>query len=190
MDDDFFRNVLEPLWPPITVVTVASGSKRSAFLAASVIGASFGPPNPLRVTIQLMKQTYSYQLVQEKQAFAIHLFSQDQTDILKSLAGPGRDRDRDKLVSIPYKTGVTGSPLLEGAVAYLDCRVVNSMDAGDRTVCLADVVDGRRLRQGELLTYDYYQAMVAPELMAENAASMAPLRSVWADLAPNVQRGS
>ena len=74
-------------------------------------------------------------------------------------------------------------------MAYLECRVVNSMDAGDRTVFLADVVDGRRLREGKLLTYDYFMAAAPQDLMDEYRANMAPMRPDIAELAQHVHRG-
>ena len=188
MDAEFVKSVLFRLWSPVTVVTAASGSKRSAFPASSVTCCSFAPPNPLRITVQVMKQIYSYPLVQESQAFAVNVLSQDHMELVRLLAKSGEDQD--KLASIPHHTGVTGSPLLDDAVAYLDCRVVNSMDAGDRTVFLADVVDGQKLREGDLLAYDYYRTTVSAEAQQETQARMA---SIWADVveqARNVHRGS
>ena len=185
MDEQFAREVLFSLWSPLAAVTVASGPRTNGFIATSVTCASFGPPNPLRVTLQVLKLNYSYELLQQSGAFAVNLLSRDQMDLVRSLATVS-GRDREKLADLPYKIGVTGSPLLKEAVAYLDCRVVNSMDAADRTVFLADVVDGKRLRDGELLTSDYFLKAASPEMLEEYRAHMAPLRSAIAELAQQV----
>ena len=65
MDEGFAQDVLFSLWSPITAVTVASGERKNAFIASSVTCASFAPPNPMRLTVQMMKLNYSYELVQE-----------------------------------------------------------------------------------------------------------------------------
>lgn len=61
-------------------------------------------------------------------------------------------RERDKLASIAYDTGVTGSPVLKDCWGYLDCRVVNAMDGGDLTCFLADVEAGEVLMGGDPLS--------------------------------------
>ena len=189
MDEGFARDILFSLWSPITAVTVASGSRKSAFIATSVTCASFAPPNPMRLTVQMMKLNYSYELVQESGAFVVHLLSQGQMELVRWLA-TASGRDRDKLGSLRYTIGVTGSPVLQDALAYLECRVVNRMDAGDRVVLLADVVAGQRLNQGDLLTYDHFLSTASEELTAEYHAYMAPLRPAIAEMARRVDSGS
>ena len=189
MDEQFAREVLFSLWSPIVAVTVASGPRKNAFIATSATCASFGPPNPMRVTLQILKLSYSYELVQESRAFALNLLSRDQMELVRWLA-TASGRERDKLACVPHTVASSNNPVLNEAIAYLDCRVVNSMDAGDRTVFLADVVDGRRLRAGELLTYDHFLATASAELLEEYRAYMAPLRPAIAEMARQVQPGS
>jgi flavin reductase (DIM6/NTAB) family NADH-FMN oxidoreductase RutF len=43
---------------------------------------------------------------------------------------------------VPYHTLVTGAPLLDGAVAWFDCRTQARIDAGDHTLFLGRVVAG------------------------------------------------
>ena len=182
MDEGFAQDVLFSLWSPITAVTVASGERKNAFIASSVTCASFAPPNPMRLTVQMMKLNYSYELVQESRAFAVHLISKDELDLVRWLA-TASGRGRDKLGPLPHSIGVTGSPLLESAVAYMECRVVNHMDAGDREVFLGEVVAGHRLKQADLLTYSHFLSSASPELMEEYRAYQAPLRPSVAEMA-------
>ncbi len=186
MDEGFAQDVLFSLWSPITAVTVASGGRKNAFIASSVTCASFAPPNPMRLTVQMMKLNYSYELVQESQAFAVHLISKDDLDLVRWLA-TSSGRERDKLAPLPHSIGVTGSPLLDSAVAYLECRVVNHMDAGDREVFLGEVVDGRRLKQDDLLTYPHFLSSSSPEMMEEYRTYMAPLRPTIAEMAQQLR---
>ena len=189
MDEEFARDVLFSLWSPLALVTVASGERKNAFIASSVTCASFAPPNPMRLTVQMMKVNYSYELVQESRSFAVHLISRDDMDKVRWFA-TASGRGRDKLQPWPHTTGVTGSPLLDWAVAYMECRIVNRMDAGDREVFLAEVVAGHKLKEAELLTYPYFLESTSPEMMEEYRSYMAPLRPLIAEMAQQLRSDS
>ena len=182
MNEQFARDVLFSFWSPLTAVTVASGERKNAFVASSVTCASFAPPNPMRLTLQMMKINYSYELVQESRAFAVHLIPKDDMDLVRWLA-TASGRERDKLGAVPHSIGVTGSPLLHSAVAYMECQVVNSMDAGDREILLGDIVAGAQLKQASLLTYDHFLSSATPEMMEEYRNYMEPRRPAIADMA-------
>ena len=186
MDEEFARDVLFSLWSPITAVTVASGERKNGFIASSVTCASFAPPNPMRLTVQMMKLNYSYELVKESRAFAVHLISKDDLELVRWLA-TASGRGRDKLGALSHSTGVTGSPLLDSAVAYMECRVVNQMDAGDREVFLGEVVAAGKLKEAELLTYPHFLSSSSPEMMEEYRNYMAPLRPAIAEMAQQLR---
>ena len=189
MNEEFARDVLFSLWSPLTAVTVAAGDRKNAFIASSVTCASFAPPNPMRLTVQMMKINYSYELAKESRAFAVHLIAADDMDLVRWLA-TATGRDRDKMAMVPHTVGVTGSPLLDSAVAYMECRIVNSMDAGDREVFLAEVVAGQQLKQAELLTYNHFLTTATPEMMEEYRSYMEPRRSTIAEMAKQLRPNS
>jgi flavin reductase (DIM6/NTAB) family NADH-FMN oxidoreductase RutF len=68
-------------------------------------------------------------------------------EILMTLGGRS-GRDGDKLGGFRTKVGVTGSPILLDALTYVEGRVVASMDTGESTVYVADVVAAERLNGG------------------------------------------
>ena len=189
MNEEFARDVLFSLWSPLTAVTVAAGDRKNAFIASSVTCASFAPPNPMRLTVQMMKINYSYELAKESRAFAVHLIAADDMDLVRWLA-TATGRDRDKIATVPHTVGVTGSPLLDSAVAYMECRIVNSMDAGDREVFLAEVVAGQQLKQAELLTYNHFLTTATPEMMEEYRSYMEPRRSTITEMAKQLRPNS
>lgn len=51
----------------------------------------------------------------------------------------------------------------ENASAYLDCKVVNSIDVGTHIMFIAEVVDVEVLSDDDLMTYAYYHANVKPK---------------------------
>ena len=64
-------------------------------------------------------------------------------------------RKTDKFERLDYETSVTGSPILKDCIAWLDCNVVSSHEAGDHTVFIGEVVSGGVKNEGASpLIYD------------------------------------
>ena len=47
----------------------------------------------------------------------------------------------DKFAGLDWRPGETGSPILGGALAYVDCSLVEEHDVGDHTIAIGRVVD-------------------------------------------------
>lgn len=131
------------------LVTAAAGQRRGGLIATFVSNASIVPDLP-RVLVGLGKRHYTWELVESSGAFALHLLGADQVPWVWRFA-LGSGRERDKLEGLDVERGATGSPLLSESLAWLDCRVEARLDTGDRTLYLAEVVDGRTNRTGPLL---------------------------------------
>lgn len=159
------------LWPPVVAITSAWQGRSSVQISISAMPASVIPAVP-RILTNIWKTNYTHELVQASGVFAVHLLRTDQMEWVRQF-GFFSGRDRDKLAGVAHRTGVTGSPILEEALAYLDCRVINAMDGGDMTCYLAQVVDGGILRLGELMTWDYCRTAMPQPWQEELAAKRA-----------------
>ena len=58
----------------------------------------------------------------------------------------------DKFVDVPFRSGVTGLPLLEGVLAVVECRVVDVHEAGDHTIFIGEV-EGLETAEGDPLLF-------------------------------------
>ena len=59
----------------------------------------------------------------------------------------------DKLTGVPYQPGqLTACPVLDGALAYLECEVDQLVEAGDHTLAIGRVLTGGVLGEGEPLS--------------------------------------
>ena len=129
---------LAKLTSPIWIVTSAVGDRRGGLVATMVVSASIVETAP-RLLIGLAKRHATEQLVSRSLAFAAHLITADQADLLARF-GTTSSRDTDKFSGLECRTGVTGMPILEDVLAWFECRVEQTMDTGDRTVYLGAVV--------------------------------------------------
>jgi flavin reductase (DIM6/NTAB) family NADH-FMN oxidoreductase RutF len=148
MNDAF--ELLEAGDPLLWIVTARSGKSTGGLVATFVSSASIVAECP-RVLVGLARSHHTWQLVEEADAFALHLFTETRADWVRHF-GLRSGRDHDKLAGLNWHAGATGSPLLDDALGWLDCRVESRMGTGDRTIYLAEVVDARVLNPGKPLT--------------------------------------
>jgi flavin reductase (DIM6/NTAB) family NADH-FMN oxidoreductase RutF len=165
MDTSAATQVFEQIDREVWIVTAADGGRRGGLIATFVSHASLVPSLP-RALIAVAKQHQTWPLIEASQAFGLHLISARQLDLVWHF-GLQSGRDVDKLAGFALQPGVTGAPLLNDALGWLDCRVENQMDIGDRTVYLAEVVAARHHRDEPPLTMKELLKIAPPERLHE-----------------------
>ena len=73
--------------------------------------------------------------------FAVNILGEDGQDLSDCFAGAPSSFPRSAFCNAPYRVGVTGVPVLEAAIAHLECMLERSIDAGDHTIYVGRVVD-------------------------------------------------
>jgi len=130
-----FKTIDREIW----IVTATDGAQRSGLVATFVAPASIVPECP-RILVGLAKSHFTWQLVEGSGTFAMHLISEEQLDWVWRF-GLQSGRNIDKFEGLATRVGLTGSPILEEAMACFECRVETSLDIGDRSVYLGEVVE-------------------------------------------------
>jgi flavin reductase (DIM6/NTAB) family NADH-FMN oxidoreductase RutF len=132
---DLLDTVLDPvLW----VVTARFGDEQSGLIATFVQQASLVPDFP-RMLAGIAKHHYTWSLIENSRSFALHLVGETQLEWVGRF-GLHSGRADDKFMGLQTRAGTMGSPLLDDAILWMECRVEASLDTGDRTVYLAEVV--------------------------------------------------
>jgi flavin reductase (DIM6/NTAB) family NADH-FMN oxidoreductase RutF len=149
----------------IWLVTAQAGSRRGGLIATFVSQASIVPELP-RMLVGLARQHHTWELVEESNAFALHLLGEQHLDWIWRF-GLQSGRDQDKLDGLRLRPAGTGSPVLEEAIGWLDCRVEARMEAGDRTLYLAEVVQGGVTHFAPPLTAKRLVQLASPAQLAE-----------------------
>ncbi len=129
-----FERIDREVW----IVTAAHAARRAGLVATFVAPASIVPDMP-RIIAGIAKTHATWQLIDASGAFAAHLVDESQADFVWRF-GLQSSRDIDKFADLQVGTAATGSPILNDALAWFDCRVETRMDTGDRTVFLAEVL--------------------------------------------------
>jgi flavin reductase (DIM6/NTAB) family NADH-FMN oxidoreductase RutF len=149
----------------VWLVTAGAGPRRGGLIATFVSEASIVPDLP-RVLVGLARQHHTWDLVEASGAFALHLLGEQHVELVWRF-GLHSGRDVDKFAGLGIRTEATGSPLLEDAVGWLDCRVEDRLDTGDRTVYLAAVLQAQVTHFAPPLTVKRLLELAPPEQLAE-----------------------
>jgi flavin reductase (DIM6/NTAB) family NADH-FMN oxidoreductase RutF len=135
----------------VFVVTTAKGDKVNGMTAVWVARSSFKPP---LISVSIGKPRYSHDLIKESGVFALNILSEKQISQGKHF-GFKSGRNTDKFKDIEYTRAKTGCPILKDIAGYLDCKVVNSCDAGDHTIFVGEVLDAEAYENKLPLLYKH-----------------------------------
>jgi len=142
----------------VYVITANWDGRLNGMAAAWVTRIS---AEPVLVAVAIWHENLTYRYVHESEAFAVNILGEGQQELARWF-GRRSGRDVDKFARAPYRLGPTGSPILEEALAYLDCSVIFEMAFGDHTLFVGEVVEEGVQHEGAPLVYrheDYF----APE---------------------------
>ncbi|HEX2172103.1 MAG TPA: flavin reductase family protein [Dehalococcoidia bacterium] len=133
----------------VTIVTSRLGESLHGVTVTSFCFASLDPP---RVVIALERHSRSAEAIAASGVFAVHLPSWREMFLADRFAGREAPVD-GQFSGVAYRPGVTGAPLLTGAIAWLECRVSTIWPSGDHTLFLTDVIAGEGGFGGDPLIY-------------------------------------
>jgi len=170
VDVTAFSEIFDRLDRELWLITARAGERCSGLVASYVSSVSLVPALP-RVTIAIAKHHYTHELIEASNAFCMHLIGEDQLDWVWWFGIPS-GRDVDKLRGLATSTGVSGSPILSGALGWLDCGVEARMDTGDRTVYLAEVLDARIEQTARPLTFQRLLELAPADKLRELKLAM------------------
>jgi flavin reductase (DIM6/NTAB) family NADH-FMN oxidoreductase RutF len=139
LDPTLFRQALAQFASSVTVVTAVSDGARFGFTASSFTSVSLRPP---LVLVCAATRLDALDAIVRSRAFGVNVLGIHQRALGLRFAGlaPGVV---DRFDSVETTTAVTGSPLLPGSLAWLDCRVWRVDEAGDHTIVIGEVVSAR-----------------------------------------------
>jgi flavin reductase (DIM6/NTAB) family NADH-FMN oxidoreductase RutF len=128
-----FRSALSRFASGVTVVTTKDGSgKLYGITVSAFCSVSLEPP---LILICIEKNTGSHHAFEQSRAFVVNILREDQEHISDRFASPLDD----KFGGISYRYGIEDLPVLEDALANLECRLRYSHEGGDHTIFVGEV---------------------------------------------------
>lgn len=136
IEKDFFRQVAGQFATGITVVTTQSQGILAGLTVNAFCSVSLDPPLVL-VCVDLTSNTLPS--IRESGIFAINILTSDQEYLSQCFATSTEDR-YEHFCHASFHTAATGSPIIEGSLAFLDTRIVAEYPGGDHVIFLSEVV--------------------------------------------------
>ena len=146
MSDDKIKDALRMMPYGFYAFTTKHGDDVNAMVVNWVSQMSYAP-RLLAVGIQ--KSCYSHGVVSAGQVFGLNLFLQADSDAIKGVTS-GRAKKPDKMNDASYSAAPqTGVPVLEGAAAYIECRVTQIVDiGGDHDIVVGEAINAAVMKEG------------------------------------------
>jgi flavin reductase (DIM6/NTAB) family NADH-FMN oxidoreductase RutF len=131
----------------VYVISVARGPEQNAFTAAWVMQASFDPP---MIAFSINPGHYSYTLLKASGVCTVNVLGQDHLALAAHFGSSGI---KDKMTTYRWQTGKTAAPVLSDSLAYFDCKLSHTTEAGDHKIAVCEVIAGAELNSGWPLLY-------------------------------------
>lgn len=149
LDKNGFRRVMAFLATGVTVVTTALGEKLHGMTANAVCSVSLEPP---LILVCVDRRSHTHAILAQSGVFAVNILSEEQEELARLFADRGPPQVQS-LRGVPYRLGTTGAPILEGCIAYAECRVAATYPGGDHTIFLGHVRELKVVREAPPLLF-------------------------------------
>ena len=147
MDVFEFRRIMGHWSTGVAVVATHRGERPWGLTANAFASVSLDPPLVL-VCVDLGADTHDP--LRDAGFFAVSVLAADQERLARRFAASDVE---DKFDGVAWREEATGAPVLEGAVAWLDCRLWAHFPAGDHTIFVGQVVAGDAAEHAPLLYF-------------------------------------
>jgi ferric-chelate reductase [NAD(P)H] len=136
---------------------VSSKNREGKFngqIANTVFQVTSEPP---QIAVCLNKNNLTTDYVKESGMFIVSVLRKETPLEFIGRFGFKSGRNINKFENLNYKISNLGLPIiLENSLAYVEAKVVNSIDVGTHILFVGEVVDAEILSEGEAMTYEFY----------------------------------
>ena len=122
----------------VTVITVDDAGKVEGMTANAFASVSL---EPMLVLVCVSHTARTHAHLHARKRFGINVLSEHQRKISEHYALVDRDPEIAETAGAKFDRTPHGTPVLHGALAYLECRLQTAYEAGDHTIFIAEVED-------------------------------------------------
>jgi len=148
ISDEIVNKVLWSIPNVLCLVGSRSGDEWNAMTASWVTQVAM---DPVLVAVGIDTSSLTRRLIIEGRSFSVNLWDRSDTRPFVKFSKPA-SKVGMTLNERPIREGVTGAPIFEEAVAYLDCSVWEAVECGSHTLFIGEVADCGLQSDGESLS--------------------------------------
>ncbi len=132
-----FRTTVGAFATGVTIVTTRGEQHAYGMTANSFSSVSLDPP---LVLVCVMSRSEGSEHIERNQVFAVNVLTAEQEPLSRYFASRDRPRGRDAFENVAHRIAASGSPILEGSAAFLDCRLHSTYEVGDHRIFIGEVL--------------------------------------------------
>lgn len=151
------------------VTSWADGGKPTGCIANSAMQVT---SSPATVAVSINHDNFTNECIANSGRFAINILGEKSSPAIIGNFGFKSGRDSEKFAEKPELRDFL--PIVDGAIAYVTCKVIDKMESATHTVFLGEVIGAEILSEDEPMTYAYYHKVIkgkspknAPTYIAE-----------------------
>ncbi|HEY8772047.1 MAG TPA: flavin reductase family protein [Candidatus Limnocylindria bacterium] len=165
MDEDrglWLRAMMGRFATGVTVVAARHGPLLAGMTANAIASISLDPP---LLMASINRKSETHVAIVGSHSFAVSVLGAEQRAIADCFALPTTAGKLQQFCDAPWHEAETGSPILEGAIAFFDCRLHESHPAGTHTIFIGEIVAAGYEEGGEPLIWfgSRYRGMAPAE---------------------------
>jgi 3-hydroxy-9,10-secoandrosta-1,3,5(10)-triene-9,17-dione monooxygenase reductase component len=146
LDQARFREVLGHFATGVTIVTALEEGEPVGFSCQSFAALSLDPP---MVVLAPARSSTSWPRIRAAGSFCVNILNEHQEAVCRAFAISGGD----KFSGVGWRPGITGAPVIDGALAVVECQLGEIFDGGDHEIVTGLVVALEVGEGGPLLFY-------------------------------------
>lgn len=168
------KEILRDLSYGVYLIGSRKDGKEVGCIANSVMQIT---SNPARIAISINLENYTHSAIEQTNEFVCSVLKKDVDSNVIGNFGFHSSKDIDKYKEVKY-TLKDGYPIVDGAIGYIKCKVVDKLQVGTHTIFIGEVIASAKISQDEPMTYAYYHKVKkgkspikAPTYIEENVVS-------------------
>ena len=131
------RDLMARFATGVSVVSARHGPLLAGMTANAIASISIDPP---LMMASIARKAETHGAIIGSHAFSISILAADQQALAECFARPTTAAKLTGFCGAAWHEAETGSPILEGALAYFDCRLLERYDGGDHTIFIGEIV--------------------------------------------------
>ncbi|MEA2572861.1 MAG: hypothetical protein QOH93_159 [Chloroflexia bacterium] len=161
IEKHLFLRVMGSFASGVTIITVMDQDGQPRGFTASAVSSLSLEPRMLLVCVSERSSTLD--ILKQAGSFAVNILSADQQHVAQQFS----TADGDRFAGLRWRQGSeTGSPVIDGTLAYAECRLTETCKGGDHVIVMGEIVAGDAHEAEPLLyfrgRYGRYESVVAP----------------------------
>jgi 3-hydroxy-9,10-secoandrosta-1,3,5(10)-triene-9,17-dione monooxygenase reductase component len=143
-DPSELRRVMGCFATGVTIITTRDQSGRPYGLTANAVTSLSLEPPLLLICVDRNAETFPHFF--DSKIFVLNILAEDQEEVSRRFAKTGGD----KFAGLGYRLGRLDTPVLDGTLGHVECRIIETIEGGDHVIHIgqvehAEATDGRPL---------------------------------------------